>query len=88
VKLTKEDRTTIEFTVTQSASQPSMLNRMEGKTIEEIRVVNEYREVFPKELLGMPDREIEFIIELLPGTPPISKRLYRKPVNELAELMK
>jgi hypothetical protein len=35
-------------------------------------------------LPGMPsDRDIEFLIELLPGTPPISKRLYRMPVNEL-----
>jgi hypothetical protein len=35
-----------------------------------------------------PDRDIEFLIELLPGTPPISKRPYRMPVNELVELKK
>jgi hypothetical protein len=35
-----------------------------------------------------PDCDIEFIIELLPGTPPISKRPYRIPVNELVELKK
>jgi hypothetical protein len=35
-----------------------------------------------------PDRDIEFHIELLPGTPPISKRPYRMPVNELVELKK
>jgi hypothetical protein len=35
-----------------------------------------------------PDRDIEFLIELLPTTPPISKRPYRMPVNELAELKK
>jgi hypothetical protein len=33
-----------------------------------------------------PDRDIEFIIELQPGTTPISKRPYRMPPNELAEL--
>jgi hypothetical protein len=45
--------------------------------------------VFPEELPGMPlDRDIEFIIELLPRTPPISKRLYRMLVNEQAELKK
>jgi hypothetical protein len=33
-----------------------------------------------------PDRDIEFIIELQPGTAPISKRPYRMPPNELAEL--
>jgi hypothetical protein len=31
---------------------------------------------------------IEFLIELLPGTPPISKRLYRMQANELVELKK
>jgi hypothetical protein len=36
----------------------------------------------------LPDHDIEFIIELLPGTPPISKRPYRMPVNELVELNK
>jgi hypothetical protein len=35
-----------------------------------------------------PDRDIEFIIELLPRTPPISKRPYTMPVNELVELKK
>jgi hypothetical protein len=34
------------------------------------------------------DRDIEFLIELLPGTPPISKRPYRMPANELVELKK
>jgi hypothetical protein len=35
-----------------------------------------------------PDRDIEFMIELLPGTSPISKRSYRMHVNELVELKK
>jgi hypothetical protein len=35
-----------------------------------------------------PSRDIEFTIELLPRTPPISKRLYRMPLNELVELKK
>jgi hypothetical protein len=33
-----------------------------------------------------PDWDIEFITELQPGTAPISKRPYRMPPNELAEL--
>src|SRR3954469_22585933 len=33
-----------------------------------------------------PDREIEFLIDLIPGTGPIAKRPYRMPANELAEL--
>jgi hypothetical protein len=52
-------------------------------------VVQDYPDVFLKELSGMlPDHDIEFLIELLPGTPPISKRSYRMPVNELVELKK
>jgi hypothetical protein len=35
-----------------------------------------------------PDCDIEFLIELLPGTPPIYKRPYRMPINELVELKK
>jgi hypothetical protein len=35
-----------------------------------------------------PHRDIEFIIELLPGTLPILKRPYRMPMNELVELKK
>jgi hypothetical protein len=34
------------------------------------------------------DRDIEFLIELLPGTPPIFKRPHRMPINELVELKK
>jgi hypothetical protein len=55
--------------------------------VKDIPVVCEYPDVFPDDLPGMPpDRDIEFIIELQPGTAPISKRPYRMPPNELAEL--
>jgi hypothetical protein len=62
---------------------------MKVTTLEEILVVQEYLDVFLEELPSMPpDRDIEFLIELLPRTPPISKRPYRMPVNELVELKK
>jgi hypothetical protein len=35
-----------------------------------------------------PDRDIECIIDFLPRTPPISKRPYRMPINELVEFKK
>ena len=35
-----------------------------------------------------PDHDIEFLIELVPGTPTISKRPYRMPITELVELKK
>ena len=55
--------------------------------IEEVPVVREYVEVFPEELPGLPpDRTIEFEIELIPGTGPISKAPYRMAPAELKEL--
>jgi hypothetical protein len=55
--------------------------------VKNIPIVCEYPDVFPDDLPGMPpDRDIEFIIELQPGTASISKRPYRMPPNELAEL--
>jgi hypothetical protein len=55
--------------------------------VERVPVVCDYLDVFPDELPGMPpDRDIEFAIELQPGTAPISKRPYRMPPAELAEL--
>jgi hypothetical protein len=60
---------------------------VEGIKLKDIPIVCEYPDVFPDDLPEMPpDRDIEFIIELQPGTAPISKRPYRMPPNELAEL--
>jgi hypothetical protein len=50
--------------------------------VKDIHVVCEYPDVFPDNLPGMPpDRDIEFLIELQPGTAPISKRPYRMWLN-------
>jgi hypothetical protein len=40
-----------------------------------ISVVEEFMDVFPEELPGMPpERVVEFYINLIPGTAPISQR--------------
>ena len=71
-----------------SGSDP-MVFSMEAKSLKEVPVVNEYPDVFPEELPGMPpDRDIEFVIDLVPGTAPIAKRPYRMAASELAELKK
>lgn len=71
---------------------PPQLHALSGsKTIDiaDVPVVCEYPNVFPEELPGIPpDREVEFVIVLLPGIAPISKRPYRMPPNELEELKK
>jgi hypothetical protein len=86
VKLTKKDGTSVQFVAMVQSDQDSVLNQTKAIALEDIRVVQEYLDVFPVELPGMPlDHDIEFLIELLPGTPPISKRPYRIPINELVE---
>ncbi|KAA3465681.1 DNA/RNA polymerases superfamily protein [Gossypium australe] len=56
-------------------------------SVESVRTMKEFLDVFPEELPGLPpDREVEFGIDLLPGTTPISIALYRMAPKELAEL--
>ncbi|KAK1615964.1 hypothetical protein QYE76_021481 [Lolium multiflorum] len=63
------------------------LNSMKEVKLEDIPIVNEFQDVFPKELPGMPpDREIEFTIDLIPGTAPIAKAPYKMGPKELKEL--
>ena len=65
------------------------VNSLSGVVQEEVLVVKDFPDVFPEELPGMPpDRDIEFLIELLPGTGPISKRPYRMPAQDLEEIKK
>jgi hypothetical protein len=65
------------------------LNHLKGVSLEEVVVVREYLDVFPDDLPGMPpDRDIEFLIEMLPGTGPIAKRPYPMSTDELKELKK
>ena len=71
-----------------TALEPSeQLQPVGARPTDGIRVVCEFPDVFPDSLPGMPpDREIEFIIDLLPGTAPIAKRQYRMAPPELALL--
>jgi hypothetical protein len=58
-----------------------------AQNLEDIPVAYEFPDVFPKDLPDMPpDRDVEFVIELQPGTAPISRRPYKMTPKELAEL--
>jgi hypothetical protein len=62
----------------KAASNRTVLNHLDVASTLDIRIVSEYLDVFPEELPGMPpNREIEFVIELVPSTAPIFKRPYR-----------
>ena len=61
--------------------------RQEGTRLEDIPIVKEFPDVFSDDISGLPsDRAIEFVIELIPGTDPISIPPYRMAPAELKEL--
>ena len=77
----------MDIHLSQHEIPTTVIYHLEGKILEVIPVVCEYPDVFPEDLPGMPpDRDIEFVIELQPGTAPISRRPYRMTPSELAEL--
>jgi hypothetical protein len=84
----KEVECVAENLVTDKAtSNIIVLNHLDAASTLDIRTFSEFPDVFTEELLGMPpDREIEFVIELVPGTAPIFKRPYRMAANQLAKL--
>jgi hypothetical protein len=58
-----------------------------AQNLEDIPVACEFPDIFPEDLSVMPpDRDVEFIIKLQPGTAPISRRPYNMTPKELAEL--
>ena len=60
---------------------------MEEVELEDIPVVRDFGDVFPEDLPGLPpERDIEFAIDLIPGTAPISLPPYRMAPAELKEL--
>ncbi|WVZ76471.1 hypothetical protein U9M48_024447, partial [Paspalum notatum var. saurae] len=63
------------------------VNTSELQEIKKIPVVCDFPDVFPEELPGLPpDRDVEFKIDLIPGTAPVSRRPYRMAPDELKEL--
>ena len=62
-------------------------DRKEGVKLKELPIVNEFEDVFPEDLPGLPpEREIEFEIKLIPGTAFISQSPYRMAPAVLKEL--
>ncbi|XP_070017045.1 uncharacterized protein [Nicotiana sylvestris] len=60
---------------------------VKSPTLQSVPVVNEFPDVFSDELLGLPlEREIDFAIDMLPDTQPISIPTYRMAPAELKEL--
>ncbi|WVZ97191.1 hypothetical protein U9M48_042744 [Paspalum notatum var. saurae] len=63
------------------------VNTSKLQEIKKVPVVCDFPDVFPEELPGLPpDRDVEFKIDLIPGTAPVSRRPYRMAPDELKEL--
>ena len=61
--------------------------RSDEVRLENVPVVREFLDLFPDDLLGLPpERETDFLIDLVPGTAPISLPPYRMAPTELKEL--
>jgi hypothetical protein len=73
VTLTSPQGERIEVNVSMPAIVETMVNQLEEKSLEHIRIVCKYLDVFPEEL---------------PKTAPISKRVYRMDAKDLIELKK
>jgi hypothetical protein len=92
IKLTTQEGKEMEFVAepvvtAKGVANHVKVNQLDASQGSEVPVVNEFPDVFPEELPGMPpDWYIEFVIELKPGTIPIYKTPYRMATPELAEL--
>jgi hypothetical protein len=90
--LTTPDEKELEFVTGPVVSAKGVANRAKVNQLDASQgsgmpVVNEFPDVFPEDLLGMPpDRDIEFVIELKLGTALIYKTLFRMTTPELVEL--
>ena len=94
----KEDRRVILGSIISAMTVRKLLNKLaylayivdnekQGKELRDIPIVREYPDVFPEKLLGLPPRrEIEFSLDVLPGTMPTSQAPYTMTPVELAKL--
>ncbi|WVZ84564.1 hypothetical protein U9M48_031589 [Paspalum notatum var. saurae] len=77
----------IKIHIPEQKHTEATVNATELQEIKRIPVVCEFPDVFPEELPGLPpDSDVQFKIDLVPGTAPVSRRPYRMAPDELKEL--
>jgi hypothetical protein len=87
VHLGSSTHDSVSLRLSSPTSIASALHHTTTQNLEDIPVACEFPDVFAEDLSGMPpDRDVEFVIELQPGTTPISRRPYKMTPKELAEL--
>jgi hypothetical protein len=92
IKLTTPDGKEMKFVAelvvtTMGVANHVKVNQLDASQGSEVPVANEFPDIFPEDLPGMPpDRDIEFVIELKPSTALIYKTPFRMTTPELANL--
>ncbi|GJX66319.1 putative reverse transcriptase domain-containing protein [Tanacetum coccineum] len=62
-------------------------DKSEKKRLEDVPIVQDFPEVFPEDLPGLPPtRQVEFQIDLIPGAAPVARAPYRLAPSEMKEL--
>ncbi|GJS02425.1 putative reverse transcriptase domain-containing protein [Tanacetum coccineum] len=62
-------------------------DKSEKKRLEDLSIVQDFPDVFPKDFLGLPPtRQVEFQIDLIPGAAPVARAPYRLTPSEMKEL--
>jgi hypothetical protein len=92
IRLTTPEGKELEFVTelvvtAKGAANRAKVSELDASQGSRVPVVNEFLDVFPEDLPGMPpDRDIEFVIELKLGTASLYKTPFRMTAPELAEL--
>ncbi|GJX79115.1 putative reverse transcriptase domain-containing protein, partial [Tanacetum coccineum] len=62
-------------------------DKLEKKRLEDVPIIRDFPDVFPKDLPGLPPtRQVEFQMNLIPGAAPVARAPYRLAPSEMKEL--
>ncbi|GKA73627.1 putative reverse transcriptase domain-containing protein, partial [Tanacetum coccineum] len=62
-------------------------NKLEEKQLEDVPIIRDFLKVFPEDLPRLPSsQQVEFQINLVPGTTPVARAPYRLAPSEMQEL--
>ncbi|GJX07479.1 putative reverse transcriptase domain-containing protein [Tanacetum coccineum] len=62
-------------------------DKSKEKRLEDVPIVQDFPEVFPEDLPGIPPtRQVEFQIDLIPGVAPVARAPYQLALSEMKEL--
>ncbi|GJQ98401.1 hypothetical protein Tco_0009540 [Tanacetum coccineum] len=75
------------YVVGMRGHNPQCRCRRKKKRLEDVPIVQDFPEVFPEDLPGLPPtRQVEFQIDLVPGAAPVARAPYRLAPSEMKEL--